>query len=243
MMNFENIKLVTFDLGYTLVYNERVEDYLAYLRQKGLDRSKDEVDLAFHLADKMFMRDYPGVFGHAPETYMPWYIGIVNYRLRFRFNLFEQVQFFIEQAQNKPFWKLFPHTKKVLETLKREGYELGLLSNWDKSCRKLLASLGIDDYFDYIYVSSEVGSGKPDAKMFELLLKESGYLPEEVLYVGDNYYDDVIGAGKAGIQTIVLNRFGHKGVEELTDCIIVPSTMEVVSLLQGEQSLEEYIVK
>ena len=73
-----------------------------------------------------------------------------------------------------------------------------LISNWDPSCRSVLEQNGLTPYLDPILVSSEVGVEKPDRRIFEKALELSGEDPRECLYVGDNYYDDGVGALKWG---------------------------------------------
>src|SRR5690606_17952158 len=117
----------------------------------------DEIHQAFHHADKIFMRYYLGVLGRPAQYFLPWYLGIINHKLKQDFDLIEQTAFFINQTDMTSYWKCFPWTKDVLVELKENGYMVALLSNWDPSCRSLLEGLGIYDEFDYILVSSEVG--------------------------------------------------------------------------------------
>lgn len=235
-MSKKKIKLVAFDLGYTLVYNAREENYANYLAEKNIDISAKEIEQAFHYADKTFMRHYIGALGRPPQIVLPWYLGVINYRLKQQFDLIEQTQFFIDQTDMSSYWKCFPWTKDVLQGLKEKGYKLALLSNWDLSCRSLLKRLAIFDEFDYVLVSSEVDIEKPDQRIFEMLLEETGYEPDEILYVGDNYYDDVVGSRKVGIETILINRFGKIGIEEINDCQVVESTKELLTLLDDVHS-------
>lgn len=230
-----NIKLIAFDLGYTLVFNAREEYYLRYLEKHQIDIPRDKINLAFHHTDKLFMRYYIGALGKAPEHFLPWYLGIVNYKLDISFDLNDQSRFFLDQTDMRSYWQLFSWSKKVLKTLLERGYELALLSNWDESCRELIKDLEIYDYFNYVIISSEVGIEKPDKRIFEWLLSQTGYHPEEILYVGDNYYDDVVGSRKVGIETILINRFGQIGIEEIDDCEVIASTEELLHILEDKE--------
>jgi putative hydrolase of the HAD superfamily len=236
-VNYKSINLIAFDLGYTLVFNHREDYYMRYLEKVGVNRSKDEVEAAFHKADKTFMRYYIGVLGKPAETYLPWYLGNITYHLNLKLNLIELTEYFMAQNDNSaPYWDAFHWTKHVLESLKQKGYQVALLSNWDLNCRKILKQLNLYDYFDYILVSSEVDVEKPDPRIFQLLIEESGYKPEEILYVGDNYYDDVVGSRKVGINSVLINRFDSFGIEEINDCQVITSTKELLTLLKEKDS-------
>ena len=53
-----------------------------------------------------------------------------------------------------------------------------------------------------------LGFGKPDPRVFAHACKEIGTLPEETVYVGDEYDVDVVGALGAGVRTVWLVRDG-----------------------------------
>jgi 2-haloacid dehalogenase len=60
--------------------------------------------------------------------------------------------------------------------------------------------------FDAVITSEMVGAYKPDPRVFQRVLQETGVLPEEALYVGDTLLDDVHGAKLAGMTAAWLNR-------------------------------------
>lgn len=237
--NNHNIKLIAFDLGLTLVYNAREEYYIKYLKKHNIEISRQEIDLAFHYADKTFMRHYIGVLGRPPQYFLPWYLGIVNYRLGQLFDLNEQSKFIMDHTDMTTYWKLFDWSKDVLKSLIEKGYEVALLSNWDLSCRELIKNLGIFDLFDYVIISSEIGIEKPDERIFKRLMEKSGYKANEILYVGDNYYDDVEGSRKVGIETVLINRFGNAGIEEINDCQVIQSTKDLLPLLENAEAMSK----
>ena len=78
---------IWFDLGYTLLYLNREEPFLKTLREFDLDADPDELERIFHLTDKYFMREYPGLFGGDTRYYMPWYFGVIQYHLGLRIDL------------------------------------------------------------------------------------------------------------------------------------------------------------
>ncbi|HJV36901.1 HAD family hydrolase [Geomonas sp.] len=63
-------------------------------------------------------------------------------------------------------------------------------------------------YFDSVVYSSAAGVRKPDPGIFLKGLHALGVQPEAAVYVGDNLFDDVYGAGAVGMKTIWLRRDG-----------------------------------
>ncbi len=101
---------------------------------------------------------------------------------------------------------LFDDVKKTLEYLKGK-YRLAILTNGSPiSQRRKLESTGILDLFELSVVSGEVGIDKPDARIFDYMCDRLNELPEQCLYIGDNYINDVLGARNAGWNAIYLNR-------------------------------------
>lgn len=94
----------------------------------------------------------------------------------------------------------------VLQTLHRSK-KLALVSNFDHPphVHSVLSELGPTHFFDSIVISGEVGVKKPDPRIFDTALEETGIQPEEVIYVGDTE-DDIEAARAAGIVPILIQR-------------------------------------
>jgi HAD superfamily hydrolase (TIGR01509 family) len=92
-----------------------------------------------------------------------------------------------------------------------------------------LDRLGLTTLLDVIITSQDVGVGKPDPQIFLEGLKRAGVLPEETLYVGDQYQVDVVGARNAGIRGILLDRTDH--YQEITDCTRIRTLSEISNFL------------
>lgn len=236
-MSWSNKTIIAFDLGYTLVTNDRAKHYCQYAQKKNIRLDFNQVEQAFHLVDKQFMRQYPKVISTGFNAYFPWFLGLVNFHLRLTCDLVEQSEFIREEMlrQGPPYWKPFPWTMEVLSQLKERAYRLALLSNWDKSARPILQKLQLTDYFETIIISEEFGCEKPDVRIFHELLRQIGSLPEDILYVGDNYYDDAAGASMAGIDTVILNRYERLGIEETDHPHVVSSIRDLLAFLPARE--------
>ena len=97
---------------------------------------------------------------------------------------------------------------EVVTELKQRGLWLALVSNMmlpgKLACTKLQRA-GILTYFDNITISSDVGFIKPHPEIFRRALTESKLKPDEVVFVGDTYQQDIIGAKRVGLKTVWLN--------------------------------------
>ncbi|MGH7450534.1 MAG: HAD family hydrolase [bacterium] len=101
-----------------------------------------------------------------------------------------------------------PGAQHVLAELKRAGFRLGLVTNTSLPHSIIVEEfqrLSLYDYFDTVVCSSEIVFRKPDAAMFEVALRSLKITPSEALFVGDDYFADVIGAHKVGMKTVWLN--------------------------------------
>jgi putative hydrolase of the HAD superfamily len=226
---------VFFDLGLTLLSPRGASAYQEVLRGLGFQVPLEGIQRAFHLEDKRFMREFPGVFGNPQYSPMPWFLGGVNYRLGVRTDLCAAAALWRERQQRGGlYWVPFPEAREVLCELRRRGFGLGLISNWDSSARGLLAVHGLAEFFEPIVISSEVGSEKPAAEIFRIALRRAGLAGEQCLYVGDNYYDDAVGCRQVGMRPLIINRFGRLGTEEITDCDFITGLSELLTVLDGK---------
>lgn len=75
----------------------------------------------------------------------------------------------------------------------RDTYKVYLLSNtnpilqleWAQTTRFTAAGRPLNDYFDKLYTSYEVGVTKPDRRIFDFMIEDSGIIPSETLFVDD----------------------------------------------------------
>lgn len=96
-----------------------------------------------------------------------------------------------------------------LLTKLRGQYRLGLVSNYpcSRSIEGSLKNTGLRDLFEAVVVSGELGYAKPHPKPFEIMLDRLKLLPEECLFVGDNWLADVQGAKRMGMPAILISQY------------------------------------
>ncbi len=97
---------------------------------------------------------------------------------------------------------------QILTELGARGYRLGLITNRYNVERfhELLDRLHLRPYFDMVLASGEVGIQKPDPGIFVAALDRMDARAETSIYVGDNYWADVVGARRAGLTPILFDR-------------------------------------
>lgn len=107
-------------------------------------------------------------------------------------------------------YPLFPETEAFLKALRAQGAHLALLTNGVPDLqREKLVGAGLQEAFDLVLVSGEIGLGKPDPRPFRMALCAFGVGPEEAVMVGDNPERDIQGALRAGVRAVWVDR-GHR---------------------------------
>jgi putative hydrolase of the HAD superfamily len=92
----------------------------------------------------------------------------------------------------------YPGAEPLLASLKDAGLKLGVIT--DYTVGKKLSALGFDRYWDVTVSADEMGHLKPEADAFLLAAEELKISPEQIIYVGNEYKYDIIGAKKAGMK-------------------------------------------
>ena len=106
-------------------------------------------------------------------------------------------------------WACFDDVAPTLEGLRSRGFRLAVASNFDRRLHPLCDGLGAGQplrLFERRVISSEVGFRKPAAEFYQAVLKVTEAGPDELLVVGDDEQNDVLGARVAGLRAIHLRR-------------------------------------
>jgi putative hydrolase of the HAD superfamily len=111
-------------------------------------------------------------------------------------------------------WRAYPESHAVLESLRRRGMRIAVVSNFDSRLPPILRDLGLAPLVDITIHSTGCGAAKPSPLIFRHALEQLGTTPESTLHVGDSLEADYNGAGAAGLKSIHLNR-----PELIPDCV------------------------
>lgn len=100
-----------------------------------------------------------------------------------------------------------PHHEAVLMALS-VNHKMGLCSNFThaETARAILRDAEFEQHLDSIVISEEMGMRKPRPEIFEAVINELGFAPDEILHVGDNLRADVEGAAAVGMRTVWITR-------------------------------------
>lgn len=129
----------------------------------------------------------------------------------------------------QPKSRVHPETVQALSHLHAAGHLLGVITNRTKPIHAEMHELGLDHYLDFYLTAGQLGAYKPQREIFDNLLKFIGRSADELIYVGDNYYADVLGARNAGIRPILLN---WNELYSDVDCEAIKSLAELPGILQ-----------
>ena len=131
-------------------------------------------------------------------------------------------------------WRLYDDVVETLQAMRARGLKLGIVSNWDSRLRGIAEGLGLTALVDFLVISAEAGVRKPDPGIFRLACEKAGVRPEEAFHIGDLAEEDVVGAQRAGIRAVLIERS-----ERMVDLASIPG----VPVLRGLRDLESLLVK
>jgi YjjG family noncanonical pyrimidine nucleotidase len=117
----------------------------------------------------------------------------------------------------------------VLSNVK-EKYHLGIITNGiSVSQRKRLKIGKIENLFQSIVISDEVGVRKPQKEIFEIALNELKVSNQEVLFIGDSLNDDYHGSMNSGIDFCYYNRKKTEIPNDIKPKYIIHDLLEILS--------------
>jgi putative hydrolase of the HAD superfamily len=123
------------------------------------------------------------------------------------------------EAHFAAFSEVRPAVRETLTGLRALGFRLGLVSNCTSDVREMLRDSGLEDHFDAVVLSAEVGLMKPDPEIFRLAMGRLDV--SRGFYVGDGDDGELAGARSAGLVDILLDlgegRSGTHRVHRIED--------------------------
>ena len=126
---------------------------------------------------------------------------------------------------------LYDDVGPAFTELRNRGLILGLISNVDRDLNTLLKDTGLLALLDITVTSQDAGVNKPNPEIFWKALRRAGVKAAESIYVGDQYQIDVLGANKAGMKGILLDRGGF--FSDINDCPRIRRLTEIINHLGG----------
>ena len=125
--------------------------------------------------------------------------------------------------------RTFSASEETLKELAKK-YRLGLLTNgYPHMQRKKLEKSGLEKYFEVVIVSGEHGMHKPDVRIFQMACEKMGLRPEEIVFVGDTFAADILGAVQCGMKPVWIH--SDRLLKTGLDILRIQKIEELIELL------------
>jgi putative hydrolase of the HAD superfamily len=235
-----HIKAVFFDLDGTLRHSIPTggEVFNEYVASLGLTYSEEDRLRAMrwehqYWASSTDLRD--DLLAHSADTENFW----IEYSRRRLLALGASPEWAAEYAAKasahmgemyKPDSVVHEDVRRTLPALREAGYRLAVISNRDRPFQELLDAHGLSEFFPYSLAGGEVDIYKPETGIFEHALKQMKVTAPETVYVGDNYYADILGARRAGLQPVL---YDPDRIFPDADCVTIRSFDELIPVIQA----------
>lgn len=121
---------------------------------------------------------------------------------------------------------------ETLSAIKKAGGRVFLLSNAQRLfTEKELEVTGLVQYFDDIFISSDLGVKKPDKEFISALISKHGLKSDECVMIGNEVLADVGVACAAGIDAVYLNTYDHSQDEIKRDLKLCKAAADKVVIV------------
>ena len=220
----KRFKHYSFDLWMTLIRSnpdfkkQRTKYFFNHFNYKG--KTLDEVGIIFRQIDVMCnaINEKTGSNIDSEEMYLMVISAVNDYTFALHDIDIEDVYTKMEELLLE--YLPVPFSNETLPSLWKlkdaGGATFSLLSNTGfikgRTLRKVLKALGLEAYFDFQIYSDEEGMSKPNAALFELLIRKTKQTRaeelgnyKEIIHIGDNVMADIHSAEKAGISSLLIN--------------------------------------
>jgi putative hydrolase of the HAD superfamily len=233
-----HIRAIFFDAGNTLLY-PRLDERARDLTEAGFPAKVEQ----FHAAERTAKQRldewlWPQILkGEVPRTidhyywaqYLASLMDLIGAPGSEHPRLIDLVA---NGFRNIRTWSVvMPETPGYLESLQRQGYFLGVISNSIGTIEDQLQHEGLRGYFQAIFDSAIVGVEKPHPEIFQLALRAANVAANEAVFVGDTNATDVGGAQLAGLHGVLIDRIDAYPQAEGPRITSLPELDEVLKKL------------
>jgi putative hydrolase of the HAD superfamily len=145
-------------------------------------------------------------------------------------------QFYSPLKESAPF---FPEVEGVLRGLRDRGLKLGIVSNSFLPGEVLDRHLAEGRLLELLPVrvySCEVDIRKPDGGIFQVALDRCNLSAREVVFVGDTPREDILGAKRLGMRTVLRRRAGVKLPDDCRPDHVIDDLSQLEDVLETPDS-------
>jgi HAD superfamily hydrolase (TIGR01549 family) len=231
------IKAIYFDWFNTLAgyYPPREELYQQAFQEHGIEISIRTVSIGLQVGDRSFFslstrnRVRGMTFEDRAVQFLVYPRAICQ---NAGLEVSEDIQLQVIRKVLREFtgeYALFQDTLPLLQALKSRNTLLGIITNADQNVYNLISKLDVRKYLDVVVTSEQAGAEKPSAVIFNAALTQGKHPAGDSLYIGDQYQSDILGARAAGMQAVLIDRYGIE--PERPDCLKISSLAEALKHL------------
>jgi len=212
------IRALIFDAGDILYFRpQRGRGFATFLNELGLEISPNHAQQKKEIE----FQAYRGQITH--DEYRAAVVGM--YGITGPEELARGKQALIDDDANVDFFDGVPET---LRALKEQGFLLGIVTDTANSISAKLSWFergGFGHVWDSITSSMDIGTRKPDPKIYQAALQQLGLTPDQAVFVGHRA-PELAGARAVGMQTVAFNYDKDASadyfVEKFSDLLKVP---------------------
>jgi putative hydrolase of the HAD superfamily len=242
----DEVKIVLFDLGDTLIYFSGDWDDVLIRSSKALWKSLGQFGI--QVESDRFLSDFTQKMRHyyenRVETLVEYSTSKVLVDTLGRHGYYNISPAIIEVSLKHMYsisqehWELEADAIETLQWLQGKGYRLGIISNASDSndVNSLLQKHKLNPFFEQILISAEMGIRKPHPSIFKAALDHFSVSANQALMVGDTLSMDIQGAKNVGLYTAWISRRSDLKQRALKQ-VYTPS-VEIQTLTELKSHLE-----
>ncbi|MCR8969184.1 HAD family hydrolase [Facklamia sp. 7083-14-GEN3] len=203
------IKAIGFDLDDTLYDRNAVyrKVYEAFQSETPCNTLFESFNPVYQDCSKKHYQSF--IAGNCSKSHYQLQRTIDAFRtFEYEINLNQAQRFFDLYNDFKNRLTLRPNFHECLLHLKESSVELFLLTNGANSGqRSKIEALELNQYFDEdrIFISEDLACSKPDIEIFNKITSSLGCEKDEIIYIGDEWKNDIEGSLSVGWQAIYFN--------------------------------------
>nr|XP_009666408.1 PREDICTED: haloacid dehalogenase-like hydrolase domain-containing protein 3 [Struthio camelus australis] len=233
------LRLLTWDVKDTLLRLRQPvgDNYSAEARTHGVQVQPEALNKAFREAYKAQQKHFPNYGLRQGLTSKQRWVDVVKQTFRLSGVHEERVLTLMAENLYQDFcsahtWEVLPGANETLSQCCKQGFRMGVISNFDKRLEKILSQCDLRHHFEFVLTSEDAGFAKPDKRIFEKALRLCGVRPGQAAHVGDDYVRDYRAAREAGMHSFLLSAAGRRGELEVPQEHVLLSLSHLLALVE-----------
>jgi FMN phosphatase YigB (HAD superfamily) len=196
------------------------------------------------IPDESFVQIARKIVAHSPTTRNPaqFLSQVMNDLARhapltiyLKYNLPDPVRMVVEELyQDMPIPASLHPYEDIMEVTRIAGRRFLVTSGYQKVQRKKIAALGIEDWFEEVFIDSSGTEPTGKLDIFAALIQKHALAPDQVIVVGDNPASELAAGKLLGLTTVQVIRERGIGEDPIAD-FRIRSLTELHALIRNLQ--------